>query len=45
MSRLFISHSSQDKEAVQEFVEFLVLGMAEMLEHLAVFIGNRDFHC
>lgn len=27
MSRLFISHSSQDKEAVQEFVEFLVLGM------------------
>ena len=27
MSRLFISHSSQDKEAVHAFVEFLVLGM------------------
>lgn len=27
MSRLFISHSSQDKEAVQQFIDFLVLGM------------------
>lgn len=27
MSRLFISHSSQDQEAVQQFIEFLVLGM------------------
>ena len=36
MSRLFISHSSQDKEAVQEFVEFLVLGMG---------ISREDIFC
>lgn len=34
MSRLFISHSSQDKEAVQEFVEFLVLGMGVSREDI-----------
>lgn len=27
MSNLFISHSTQDQEAVQQFVDFLVLGM------------------
>lgn len=36
MSRLFISHSSQDKKAVQEFVEFLVLGMG---------ISREDIFC
>lgn len=36
MSRLFISHSSQDKEAVHAFVEFLVLGMG---------ISREDIFC
>lgn len=36
MSRLFISHSSKDQEAVQQFTEFLVLGMG---------ISRNDLFC
>ena len=36
MSRLFISHSTNDKAAVEQFIDFLVLGMG---------ISRSDIFC